>query len=453
MRKTQMLSLAALLFFLSSFAAAQRPARRDQVAANPVPPHSFLFPYHSQEAALTFDLTQSAYYHSLNGNWKFRWYAHGDQIKPDVFRAGYSYQDWDNIPVPANWQVVGVREGRGYDNPSSGAHAPSSRPAGVYQTTFKVPPDWQGRKVFLHLAGISGQAAVWLNGRLLGHHTNDFLPVEFDLTGLVQAEKNALVVEVTSRASANPTQWRLSGIDRDAFLFSTPLFHVRHFNVGSYYHNAYPNSEDYEEAAERMRDYFFDYNQSYTNYTDTTLPLLGYRIVSAVLKEDGQKAGGVEEGDSIKVNSQRFEKGKRIDTIPHLKPKERDTSHTVCCVPQNGPVHPAKLWSKWSTEIPYLYRKGYEVRDEQYRLTEAFSFKLGIRDVRVVDEVLRMNGKPVKLKGVHYTAFDPDNGLAVPEEIMLRDIRLMKQHNITRCGFRIRTRSAGMNSVMRTACT
>ncbi|HEX8529784.1 MAG TPA: hypothetical protein VF646_07165, partial [Cytophagales bacterium] len=290
MRETQLLARAALLVFLSAFAAAQEPARRDRGAAHPVPPHSFVFPYHSQEAALTFDLTQSAYYHSLNGSWKFRWYAHGNEIKPEVFQVGYAYKHWDTMPVPANWQVVGLREGRDYDPPFPGAEAPPARSVGVYQTTFRVPTHWRGRKVFLHLAGISGQASVWLNGKLVGRHANGFLPVEFDLAGLVAEEKNALVVAVTSHTNATTAPWRLSGIDRDVFLFSTPLFHVRHFNVGSFYSGTYDSWEKYEDAAERMRDYFFHYNYAFVNYTGKTLPLLGYRTVSAVLKEDGQKA-------------------------------------------------------------------------------------------------------------------------------------------------------------------
>ena len=427
------LHVAALFVLLSLPAMAQQPARREKnipnALVNPVPAHSPLFPYHSQEAALTFDLGQSAYYLSLNGTWKFRWYAQPDRIEPEVFRVGHPYQDWEDIPVPAHWQLAGLREGRRYDHPSAVAPARSPGPAGVYQTTFKTPPAWQGRKVFLHLAGVSGVASLWLNGTLLGRHDDDFLPVEFDVTPFLAKEKNALVVAVTSRAGTKAAGWHLSGIDQNVFLFATPYIHARDFEISTFYVNPYPNSEDHPQAAERMREYAYHTEVFYKNYASATLPVLGYREHLTVWKDD--KVATDFSADSLKINA-RTRNGR--DTIPHLAAGEEHSWGHYCqdCAqqPRPGSGEPGEEWRTWNAEAPYLYNQVCQLTDAKNVVTQVFASRLGIRDVRTAKGQLHINGKAVKLKGVHYSAFDPDQGRAVSEARMIRDIRLMKQHNL-----------------------
>jgi beta-galactosidase len=433
MKKVPNFALAAL-FVLSSYATmAQAQVRRERStpdkSANPAPAHSSLFPYHSEEAASTFDLRQSAYCLFLNGNWKFRWYAQPDKIKPELFQAGYPYGNWEDMPVPSHWQLAGLRAARSYDHPAPVPSGRSPGPAGVYQTTFKTPPAWQGRKVFLHLAGVSGSASVRLNGKLLGRHDDDFLPVEFDVTPFLEKEKNSLVIEVVSRASPKASDWHLSGIDRDVFLFTTPYIHARDFEISSFYVNAHPNSEDYPQAAERMRKYSHQTEVYYKNYAAVTLSVLGYREKLIVWR-------GNEIAIDFAVDSLNFNSGtrNRRDTIPHLKPLEERLWGYYCpeCyqLPRPGSSEPVKEWRTWSAEVPYLYKQVYQLTDDKNALTEVFASRLGIRDVRTLKGQLHINGKAVKLKGVHYSAFDPDQGRVVSEELMLRDIVLMKRHNI-----------------------
>ncbi|MBD0259417.1 MAG: DUF4981 domain-containing protein, partial [Cytophagales bacterium] len=432
MKKAPNFALAAW-FVLSAYAAmAQAPVGRERSTPDepirPVPAHSALFPYHSQEAALTFDLRQSAYCLFLNGNWKFRWYAQPDNIKPELFGAGYSYESWEDMPVPSHWQLAGLRAGRAYDHPSPVANRQSPGPAGIYQTTFKTPPAWQDRKVFLHLAGILGSASVWLNGKRLGTHDDPFLPVEFDVTPFLQKEKNSLVVEVVSRAGAQAAGWQLSGIDRDVFLFATPYIHARDFEISSFYVYSYIDAEDYPQAAERMRKYSHHTDVYYKNYAAVTLPILGYRE-NITIWRDNEIALGFS-WDSLAFNA----KTRNIDTIPHLKPLEERSIGHYCpeCyqLPRPGSSEPVKGWRTWSAEAPYLYKQVHQLTDDQNVLTEVFASPLGIRDARVTRGRFQINGRPVKLKGVHYAAFDPDNGRAVSEAIMVRDIKRMKQHNI-----------------------
>ncbi len=78
----------------------------------------------------------------------------------------------------------------------------------------------------------------------------------------------------------------------------------------------------------------------------------------------------------------------------------------------------------WSAEVPRLYDAYVEHEGERVVL------RLGFRRVEVSDGLLQVNGKPILLRGVNRHEFDPEHGRAVSEEIMRRDVELMKAHNV-----------------------
>ena len=61
---------------------------------------------------------------------------------------------------------------------------------------------------------------------------------------------------------------------------------------------------------------------------------------------------------------------------------------------------------------------------------EAITDRVGLREVDVVDAVLRLNGRPLTLRGVNRHDSDPVTGPAIGLEHMERDLALMKRHNI-----------------------
>jgi beta-galactosidase len=78
----------------------------------------------------------------------------------------------------------------------------------------------------------------------------------------------------------------------------------------------------------------------------------------------------------------------------------------------------------WSAETPRLYDAEVAGADERVRL------RIGFRTVVVDDGLLKVNGRRVLLRGVNRHEFDPDHGRVVSEEVMRRDVLLMKAHNI-----------------------
>ena len=84
----------------------------------------------------------------------------------------------------------------------------------------------------------------------------------------------------------------------------------------------------------------------------------------------------------------------------------------------------------WSAETPYLYTLLLSLLDAKGNTVEVESFPVGFRQVEIRDGRFMVNGKPVLLRGVNRHESDPDSGHAVSFESMVRDIELMKRHNI-----------------------
>jgi len=78
----------------------------------------------------------------------------------------------------------------------------------------------------------------------------------------------------------------------------------------------------------------------------------------------------------------------------------------------------------WSAEKPHLYRLVMET--DQERIGE----KVGLRTVCIREGVLLVNGVPVKLRGVNRHESDPVTGACISREQALKELLLMKQHNI-----------------------
>ena len=86
--------------------------------------------------------------------------------------------------------------------------------------------------------------------------------------------------------------------------------------------------------------------------------------------------------------------------------------------------------AKWSAEKPDLYTLVLSLKDENGRLLETESCKVGFRKFEIHDGLMKINGERIVFKGVNRHEFDTDRGRSVDKASMLADILLMKQYNI-----------------------
>ena len=369
-------------------------------------PHANLVPFATEQQALTAtDWRTSPYVKLLNGIWKFKWVKHPSLVPGDFYQPTINDKNWDDLPVPSNWQVVGAREGRPYDKPifTNIKHPfPATPPritadtnaTGLYRMRFTVPANFQDREVFLQFAGVQSTCRVFLNGKPIGYHEDGMTPAEFLITDKLQPGENMLAVEVINWSDASYIEdqdfWRISGIFRDVFLYATPKTYLRDLYVVT------DLDDQYRDAALKLTA-----NVRTPSSSSAATP---YRLKTTLY-----------DASRTVVFS---------ETIP--SEQSSDTGQELV-FRLNKPVKSPLLWS---AESPTLYTLTVELISTNGQVAEAVSQRIGFREMTLTTGQLLVNGRPVTFKGVNRHEFNPATGRVIGRESMIRDIKLMKQHNI-----------------------
>lgn len=379
------------------------------IGINKEPAHCTLMPFDTIRQAKQGNRTESVYYKSLNGSWKFHWSKDPDSRPVDFYQLHYDDKSWHEIPVPSNWQVHGYgtplytnsvypfRKNPPYVTqtpPENFTNYEARNPVGSYRTTFTVPGDWDGRKIFVHFDGVDSAFYLWINGQKVGYSEGSRTPAEFDLTDYLNAGDNLLAAEVYRYSDGSYLEdqdmWRLSGIFRDVYLFSTPQLHIRDFF-------AEPALDD------QYHDATLNLTVKVRNYGPKTIPSA---TVTASLYDP--------KGRRMRKNQMSLQHSQIVAGVDSM---------FKMATPVENPL-------KWTAETPNLYRLVLALKDENNKLIETVGCNIGFRKIEIKDSVLLVNGEYIYMKGVNRHEHDPDTGHYVTRESMIRDIKLMKQHNI-----------------------
>ena len=282
---------------------------------------------------------------SLNGMWKYfvdqqdigyydyrmnptRWGFFLDAKPRNVSDlVEYSFDDSKSMKVPGDWNTQDEQlywyEGSVW-----------------YRQKFNWKPE-QGRKALLYFAGANYLSRVWVNGKQVGVHEGGFTPFCFDVSDVVKAGENTVVVMVNNnRKKENiPTQifdwWNYGGITRDVMMVSVPETYI----------------EDYSLQLVKGNT----------------------KLISAKLKLNEKKAG------------------KMVTlSIPELKIKKKlvtDAQGEANVVLKAKP-------SLWCPENPKLYKVSITTAEE------TISDEIGFRTIETRGKQILLNGKPIFLKGI-----------------------------------------------------
>ncbi len=133
---------------------------------------------------------------------------------------------------------------RSRENPAPPFVNHEDDPVGSYRRTFTVPERFfEDGEVFLHFGSVRSAMYVWVNGREVGYSEGSKTPAEFRVTDYLRRGENTLAVEVYRYSDGSYLEdvdmWRLSGIERDVFLYRTPRRHIRDFFVHAGLDDAY----------------------------------------------------------------------------------------------------------------------------------------------------------------------------------------------------------------------
>ncbi|QDU90400.1 Beta-galactosidase [Pirellulimonas nuda] len=389
-----------------------------------LPARATFWPLGSVRAAVDESREASPWVRTLDGRWRFHWSRTPSEAPPDFYCDAFDAAEWETLPVPSNWQMHGygtpIYKSSGYpfriDPPRVTSEPPldwtvyrERNPVGCYLREFFLPRTWKARRVFLHFAGVEGAFEAWLNGQPLGYSQGSRSPAEFEVTPHLRPGKNSLAVRVYRYSDGSYLEdqdmWRLSGIDREVVIFSTPAARIADFAVRT-------DLDDDLQNAELAVDVQLDVTGPQT--------LEGWSVAAELFDHQGRPV---------------LAAPMTHDAAPILN-SGYDASILVERTPQRGAGPFGWLRRRiarpalWTAETPHLYRLVLSLIDEGGTSVETVACDVGFRRVEIAEGRLLINGRPVRLRGVNRHEHDPSTGHAVTYQRMLEDARLMKQAGV-----------------------
>ncbi|MDO4295382.1 MAG: glycoside hydrolase family 2 TIM barrel-domain containing protein [bacterium] len=310
--------------------------------------------------------------------WNFAYYPCVEDVPEDFAREDFDFEGFGKMEVPSCIQMKGYDQIQyvnvDYPFPYDPPYVPQENPCAAYARSFVLQAEEAKQRQYLYFEGVDSCFYVWLNGRFVGYSQVSHSPSEFDVTEIAREGQNELRVLVLKWCDGSyledQDKFRFTGIFRDVRLLLRPSQHVRDFRV---------------ETA-------MDFERDRAEVSLQIEAVCGNPNVWVRLKKEESCLG-----------EQRL--------LGQQGQYERVTFAVE---------HPLL----WNAEQPHLYT--LEIETEGERLIQ----EVGIREVRIQDGVFFLNRVPVKLKGVNRHDSSPYGGMTVSKEDMLRDLTLMKQHNI-----------------------
>ncbi len=234
------LAHAALMAQLPADAALLDSYREDHrvFEINKEAPHAVSFPFRSRDAALLGNRLASKHFLSLDGLWHFHFAKNPAGRPVGFYEPGFEAYNWDQIPVPGNWELYG------YDHPiylderyPFEAEWPKMQqdynPVGSYLRDFELNPDWEGEEVYLHVGAATSALYVWINGSFVGFSQGSKTPAEFNISRFLQPGQNRIALQVFRFSDASYVEsqdmLRLSGIERELYLYARPMVQISDF--------------------------------------------------------------------------------------------------------------------------------------------------------------------------------------------------------------------------------
>lgn len=377
------------------------------VSVNKEYPRSAFMTYDDRTDALSGKYENSPYYRLLNGTWKFYFVDGYKQLPENITDADIDVSGWNDIKVPGNWELQGygtaIYTNHGYEfkprNPQPPL-LPEENPVGVYRRDIEVPAEWMDRDIYLHVAGAKSGLYVYINGKEVGYNEDSKNPAEFLINPYVKAGKNVLTLKIFRWSTGSYLEcqdfWRISGIERDVFLYSQPKAAVRDFRIKSTLDDTYKNGILALEADLR-------------NHRDAAASLT---FAYELLDKQGKVVASEEKTVNVPAGKQ--------ETVRF----DKELANVLT----------------WTSEAPNLYKVLMTVK-ENGKVTEVIPYNVGFRriEIKPIEQlagngkpyvVMFVNGQPIKLKGVNIHEHNPATGHYMTEELMRKDFELMKQNNI-----------------------
>lgn len=359
-------------------------------------PRAHAFPYTVEALALNNKPELAGNFLSLNGLWKFNCVKTPEARPKNFHEEEFDVSQWDDIQVPGNWEAQGFDHAIYLDERfpfvTEWPEVPRDyNPVGSYRRTFKLDESWEGREIFLQLAGARTATFIWINGQRVGYTQNAKNPAEFNITPYVRTGENNISLELFRWSNASYLEKQdmmdMSGLERDVFIYSTDKVRIFDFDCRATLDKTFTQG-------------FISLTTDLKNFAESAPEGLTLKAQLLDDKNGFTPVFAEQQTCAFSENEQRLSFSGEI-TTPRL----------------------------WNAETPNLYTLLLTLSDESGKILETTSHKIGFRRIEIIDGQLTVNGKAIKIKGVNRHELDPRLGHVATEETMLKDIKLMKEHN------------------------
>ena len=334
---------------------------------------SYYIPFVDTNEALTVkDRNKQNNFFSLNGKWKFNYFNSLQLIKEvnDINEINFP----TTMEVPSVWQVNGYDYNQytnvKYPIPYNPPFVPKDNPCAVYQKEFdfKISPEKYDYNI--NFEGVDSCFYFWINGTFVGYSQISHSISEFDITPLLVNGKNTITVLVLKWCDVtyfeDQDKFRMSGIFRDVYIL--------------------------KRAKSRILDY-------------KVIPTIN------VLDKEGKI--------SVEILSTIGNPNIKYTLINPNNDKISSGN-----IENNNLQIDIKDIELWSAESPSLYTLLLETENE------VIKERIGMREVKIENAVLKINNVPIKLKGVNHHDSSPTKGYVVAYDDLILDLKLMKECNI-----------------------
>lgn len=288
---------------------------------------------------------------SLDGAWKFKTDTENSGLESKWYLG---LENAETVTVPSVWNTqLGLLEYEG---------------AAWYERSFYS----EGGTLRFCFGGVMTEAAVWLDGVLLGEHYGGFCEFDLIARGVTQGEHRlTLRVDNSFDERSIPqtvVDWyHYGGITRTVTVETLSGISILSSRL------EYTLSDDLRRLEARFRIEL--YNADATSLSDT--------VFASVANCEISKKISLEPGECKEL----FTKSFKIDNF-----------------------------ELWSMENPKLY--SIEIKTS----TDDLIDRCGFRRISVEDKKIKLNGEAITLLGVNRHEDHPDFGFAFPQNLMRRDI-------------------------------
>jgi hypothetical protein len=290
----------------------------------------------------------------------------------------YADPEAEGKPSVPNWNRVTLA----HLDPDDGA---------MMRRDVLIPRTWKDKRIYLRFDAIYPAGRVYLNGELLGEHLSGLTPVEFDVTGKVVPGRRALVAVRLIRRH----RFVQMDMPRHALEFAglaqSACFHAtERCQIGDYH---LVSTLDAALATGTLEGH-------------VTIRNTGARPVTASL------AVALSNPDGRRLKECRLK----------VKIGAGATAAPAVSLALRNPA-------LWNDEFPNLYGVTIELAvPGQPRQTAAY--RTGFRRLELNPSGPRLNGRPVKFRGVNHLTFHADGGMHTPADWLRSNLLLMKKANV-----------------------